>query len=235
MSLDPLRCGSCGGDVALVAAATTACRYCKAPVVIPQAHLDALAVQQQAARLRREVEPRWRKMTAQAAWWTEWVAAALILFFPPFASLLAVFVLWFPLSMVDGLVFFAIPSLLPGGALWVWAIASRATAQRLDRGMWAGPPQRAGGSPTCRGCGAPLTVEPEALAATCVYCGTDSVLGSQASGEVSQAAGAKVRTLKDALRTWRMRVVLLGFGVIALAVPIVGLAILVWAGLRSAM
>jgi hypothetical protein len=221
--------------VALVAASTTACRYCKALVVIPQTHLEALTVQQQAARLRREVEPRWRKMTAQAAWWTEWVAAALILFLPPFVSVVAVFALWFPLSMVDGIMFFAIPSLLPGGALWVWSIASRATAQRLDRGMWAGPPKQAGGSPTCRGCGAPLTVEPEALAATCVYCGTDSVLGSQASGDVSQAAGAKVRTLKDALRTWRMRVVLLGFGVIALAVPMVGLAILVWAGLRSAM
>ena len=67
-----------------------------------------------------------------------------------------------------------------------------------------------------------------------MYCGTDSVLGSQASSVVSQAAGAKVRPLKDALRTWRMREVLLGFGVLALAVPIVGPAILVWAGLRSA-
>lgn len=235
MSLEPLRCGACGGDVALVAEAATQCRYCQARVPIPPAHLEALAAREQAARLRKAVEPRWRRMTAQAAWWTEWVAAGLILCLPPMLSLAAVFLLWFPMPMVDGLVFVAIPALVPGGVLWVWAIASRATAQRLDRGLWAGPPERAGGNPTCRCCGAPLTVEAGALAATCTYCGADSVLGGEASAGVARSLGSKILTLQDALRTWRMRVVLVGIGAISLALPMAGLATLVWIALRSAI
>ncbi len=68
-----------------------------------------------------------------------------------------------------------------------------------------------------------------------MYCGTDSVLGPEAAEKVAGSLGAKIHTLQDALRTWRMRVVLLGIGVIALALPMAGLATLVWVALSSAV
>ena len=234
MSLELLRCPSCGGDVAAVSAASTRCRYCAADVPVPAAHLQALALQGKAITLRREIEAKWRRMTAEASWWTEWVAAALILFLPPCVSLFAALVVWFPLAMVDGLVFVSIPALLPGAVLWVWAIGSRATVQRIDRELGAGPPARAGGDPTCRACGAPLVVEADALAATCLYCGTDSLLGAGARERVTSRLGSKVRTLEDALRMWRIRVLLLGAGLVVVALPMAGLAALLWIALRVA-
>lgn len=235
MSLAPLRCPACGGDVSVVAVASTPCPYCATPVPIPPAYLEALALRRKAVELRRAIEPKWHHMTSQASPWTEWVAAALILSLPPLSSAVAVLLAWFPLSMPDGLVFVSIPALLPGGVLWVWAIGSRATAQRIDRELLAGPPVRQGGAPTCRACGAPLTVESDALASTCLYCGADSLLAGAGRDRARSSLSANVRTLEDALRTWRIRVLLLGLGLVAVAVPMVALAALVWASLRAAI
>lgn len=54
-------------------------------------------------------------------------------------------------------------------------------------------------------------------------------------GSVIAIVGAEIHTLRDALRTWRMRVILLGIGVIALALPMTGMTVLVWIALTSAV
>ncbi len=234
MNLVPLQCRACGGDVPVVAAPAARCVYCGASVTMPAEHLHALALQGEARALRRSVEARWQRMTHEASPWTEWIAVLLCLLLPPAASALAAFAGASPMPMMDGLVFVSVPALAPGGVLWVWAVASRATAQRLDGLLGAAPARRAGGNPTCRSCGAPLALEPGALAATCVYCGVDSLIDAAARKPVSAALGADLRTLQDALRTYRMRVALLGVGLAALAVPMVGLAALIWVALRAA-
>jgi len=234
VNLVPLQCHACGGDVPLVAAPATRCVYCGASVAIPREHVEALALHAEARALRVSVEPRWRRMTAEASPWTEWIAVGLALLLPPSISAVAAFATASPLPTVDGLVFVAVPALAPGGVLWVWAIASRATAQRLHGALGAAPPKRAGGNPTCRSCGAPLPLEPGAVAATCAYCGVDSIVDAAARRPARAALGAEVRTLRDALRTYRMRVTLLGFGLAALAVPMAALAALIWIALRAA-
>jgi predicted RNA-binding Zn-ribbon protein involved in translation (DUF1610 family) len=53
----------------------------------------------------------------------------------------------------------------------------RATARsKLVAALSARPPETPGGPSTCRGCGAPLAVAPNAIVAICSYCGVESAL-----------------------------------------------------------
>ncbi|MBX3128103.1 MAG: hypothetical protein KF718_15370 [Polyangiaceae bacterium] len=235
MSLAPLTCPRCGSHVAVSLGAATRCRHCATELPIPELYRSAQAKLASAVELRRRVEVRWRRMTAQASWWTEWVAAALMLFLPPLAAVLAVYVVWFPLAMLDGLVFVATPAILPGGILWVWAIASRATAARINAELLARAPSKPGGDPACRACGAPLAVDPEAFAATCLYCGTDSLVTGALAAERHGKLGEKVRTLREALSAWRWRVLLFGVGFATLTVPLFALVVLLWMSLGLAV
>jgi hypothetical protein len=53
----------------------------------------------------------------------------------------------------------------------------RATARgKLVAALMARPPETPGGPSTCRSCGAPLAVTPNATVATCSYCGVESAV-----------------------------------------------------------
>jgi hypothetical protein len=66
----------------------------------------------------------------------------------------------------------------------------------------ARPPIKAGGLPRCRICGAPLRLEEGALAATCDYCCTDSVVtrvSPQGRRRLDKEARIAERQLKAAI------------------------------------
>jgi hypothetical protein len=70
----------------------------------------------------------------------------------------------------------------------------RATARgKLVAALMARPPETPGGPATCRGCGAPLAVAPNAIVAICSYCGVESALVVEAG--VADKAERVVRNL----------------------------------------
>ncbi|MBX3183103.1 MAG: hypothetical protein KIT72_17040 [Polyangiaceae bacterium] len=212
MALTPLTCHACGGHAAVVRAAQTTCRYCGAAVPIPPEYLAAAQQLEQHEALRRAVEPKWRRLAKPTSSTLDWVAVAASFCLPPLASAV---VAWFadptPTPLV-GVTLVTIPAIIPGALLSVWTFGSRATGLNLAAQLVAGPPERPGGDPSCRGCGAPLPASPGALAATCLYCRTDSLLTGSAARDASWQVSSRSRTLREALSVWRIRVLLLVMG-----------------------
>ena len=70
----------------------------------------------------------------------------------------------------------------------------RATARgKLVAALMARPPETPGGPSTCRACGAPLAVAPNAIVAICSYCGVESAIVVDAG--VAASTDAVVRNL----------------------------------------
>jgi len=189
-------------------------------------------MQQQASKVRRALEPQWQSLTEPVSGWTEWIAALVVFLLPPLASVVAGFAWPRPLAPDEMILRVALPALMPGGMMWVWSIACKATVLRVGQALAATPPAKAGGAPGCRNCGAPLTVEPNALGASCAFCGADSIIQGVALTAAKTKLRSKLLTLDDALRLLRTRRLLLGFGAVAVMVPTMGIGMLVWAAMR---
>ena len=70
------------------------------------------------------------------------------------------------------------------------------------------PPVASGAPPRCRMCGAPLLLEPSAIAATCGYCSTDSVVtrpSARSQRRLAWERQAAKRHLDEALRAAYLR------------------------------
>jgi hypothetical protein len=112
------------------------------------------------------------------------------------------------------------PGLLPGALLWLWASTVNAAVLRIRRVMRAreaGPTKELG----CRSCGAPLAPGPDAPTATCLYCGTDSLVRDlpPAARSVADRDHA-LRTLDEAVRVLRRRRVNLALGVTVIGIGV---------------
>jgi len=225
-ALAQLRCPGCGAAVPLVRAAQTACPYCGASVTTPPQWLEAAEARGAEARVRREVEPRWRELTRRPPAWLRPVAMGLVVLLPPAATAAVVYALTPPPGTAASFSLAALPGLLPGALLWLWAAAVGATVVELQRTLAAAPPARAGAPPSCRECGAPLAVEPGALAATCAYCGTDSLVADLPAEAESRARHrAAERTLAEAAEALARRRRLLALGLLGLFVGVGGLSV----------
>jgi DNA-directed RNA polymerase subunit RPC12/RpoP len=230
--LAPLVCGACGAKLPLVAAPTSACPHCRAPYAIPEDYLAAARVRDQHSAARRSLEQQWTALATPPSPIWEWVAAGLTIILPPFATTLVALVSPWPVPMADMTLLVAMPCLLPGGALIVWSIGTKGSTVQYQAALAAGVPERPGGAPTCRNCGGPLNAAAEALTARCGYCGTDSLVRGVALIRTRQRLERSVSTLDDAVRVLRGRRLLLAFGAAAVIVPILVLAVLVWAGMH---
>jgi predicted RNA-binding Zn-ribbon protein involved in translation (DUF1610 family) len=227
-ALEPLQCQACAGPVALVEAATTPCPYCGVDVAIPAAHVTALATQRQTSATRRAAEPVWGKLSAGNPPWLAGVAVVMVVLLPPLVTLVASLVPYPPLSHAAIIAFFALPAVVPGAALYAWAGAVDATVTRFNDAMAAAPPARDKAAPGCRSCGAPLSVEPEAIAATCVYCGTDSLIEHVPQGQLTAKLRSATRTLAEGVARLRARKVMIALGIFAATILLVGSSMLIW-------
>jgi hypothetical protein len=188
-------------------------------VETPPQWLEAAEAREAEARVRREVEPRWRELTRRPAAWLRPTAMALVAVLPPTIVAALVYALTPPPGTAAAFSFGALPGLLPGALLWLWTAAVTGTLVELQRSLAAAPPARAGEPPCCRECGAPLALEPGALAATCVYCGTDSLTADlptqAASRERRKTAQRTLAQAADALARRRRLLVLGMLGLLA--------------------
>lgn len=220
MSLATLHCERCGAAAPLLAAASVDCRHCGAQVPIPREWQVAAEAHEAEARVRREVEPRWRRLSSGVGREITAVAMTLLFVLPPLCTWLAQSRLSPPPAPVENLGFVAFPALLPGALLWLWAATVDATVLRVRRALRArddGPT----GALACRSCGAPLAPEPDAPATTCLYCGVDSVVRDLPDASASVAARDQaLRTLAEAARVLRRRRVNLGLGIAVLGLGV---------------
>lgn len=214
MSLRPLRCDACGNPAPLVEQPVARCGACGGDVPVPADYLQAARLHQAAAAARAAAEPVFARLTRPSP---ASATAGLVLLaaLPPVVTVAANLALPLePQAALFGLL--TLPALLPGAGLWLWASAAAATALPFREALAAAAPERLEGPPGCRSCGAPLTVEPGALAATCLYCGTDSLLEVLPLSDLSRALRASLTSLRDGARALRRRRVLLGLGVTGL-------------------
>lgn len=220
MNHGTLHCDRCGAAVPLRAATSLECRHCRAPVAIPEQLRAAAEARAADERVRREVEPRWHALSTGAGPGVEAGAMLLLLVLPPLLT-------WFaqsqgspPPSPEENLGYVAFPALLPGALLWLWATTVNAAVLRIRRVMRARR-DSAAGELGCRNCGAPLAPESDALTATCLYCGTDSLVRDLPPAAESVAARDQaLRTLDQAVRVLRRRRVNLALGVAALGLGV---------------
>lgn len=228
MSLKPIRCAACGSPVPLVEAAETACAYCAQPVAIPADYLEAARLHHAGAEARAAAEPLWRRFSARVGWRVQLLGLLLLALLPPLVTLLAN-LSWPYAAQAQLFGLLTLPALLPGSGIWIWAAVVNATTLPYREALSAKPPAKGEGPVSCRSCGAPLAVEPEALSATCLYCGADSLLEVLPVSELGARLRDSLRTLEEAARTLRKRRVLLALSVTAVLLMVAAVSwVLVW-------
>jgi hypothetical protein len=120
-----------------------------------------------------------------------------------------------------------LPALAPGALTYAYVATARDIRQSYRSALSA---RWVRGHQCCRNCGGPLAVSERELAATCLYCGTDNLLGVDA-GEISAYALSVSRTLGEALAEVRLRLRLLWVCLLVTALGVLGLGVGVhWVG-----
>ncbi len=211
--MKPLSCTSCGGPVPLSTTEESACPWCEAPIPLDEAYATQREQLVEQARFRREAEPQWRQLSAEPPEGVANLSLAALLLAPSIVGMIGAST---QLAATKIIGFAILPATLPGAAGWLWAEAIELTVRSARRSTAAR--RIRDDRPGCRGCGAPLEVEPGALAASCGYCGTDSVILDAAEGEAAvTAAAADLRSVTAALKR-RRSLVIVGLASVALLV-----------------
>jgi DNA-directed RNA polymerase subunit RPC12/RpoP len=203
----PIDCPSCGAPVPLAPNEQVSCRYCGAAVRLPLAHVKLHREKQSARENRRATDAIWRAMPEPMPWWAPKLVVA-ILCGSTAVLVTVIMFMWASgrygwsvrQAMVLG-IFLPIFVLLYG---LIEMLAYFAPYERLCSALSAERDERFPDTALCRNCGAALTVEMGDVAATCSYCGVESLLGrirsvtrrrvareaTHAKGDLKQAADA---------------------------------------------
>ena len=202
-SLKPLLCPSCSAPVPLGEGDAVACPFCGATVAIPESIRRVRALHRVAEADRARIEALYHRLGAPPGpmlrFWTAsgglvltilrggtWISALAILGAP----------LWLddwlldrapalgldPVDFLGPLLFAAVGALafhllvVAPFIYGTWRNATGSARNRLSASLAARPTRLPGAASTCRQCGAPLSVPPDALGARCDYCGADNLV-----------------------------------------------------------
>ena len=180
----PLQCVSCNAPLAVVDASSAACAFCGTSNPIPQQYRDELRLTRELDDATRNAAREWSRLNQipLPRWWFICAACA------PFILMsggLAV-------DLLSGVVRTVSRSALPlltGVGVWLPLIPVQAVAAivgikmilvsgaaSVGAAFAAAPPFAPGSPPSCRLCGAPLTVNEGDLVVRCIYCKADSII-----------------------------------------------------------
>ncbi|HEV8139468.1 MAG TPA: hypothetical protein VGP81_06825 [Pyrinomonadaceae bacterium] len=180
----PLQCVSCNAPLPVVDSSSAACAFCGASNPIPQQYRDELRLTRELDQATRKAVREWSRLNQISfpRWW--FVCTAFAPFILISSGLAAV--------LVVGLVRAASRSTLPmmsGVGIWLPLIPLQAVAAivgirmilvsgtaTVGAAFAAAPPLAPGGSPSCRLCGAPLTVNEGDILVRCIYCKAESII-----------------------------------------------------------
>jgi len=181
--VEPLTCRACGAPVPLPRADEGRCDSCDAPIRLPAKYRALLTEAEQARQARREAEERLRKLPRPFARWVASAAVGLIVVLGA-GFTTAALIAWAFYGVFESVRDMLMLGVFTPMFLVVWGVIEAVAASSYTRhieALSALPPEEEGRKPLCRVCGAPLPLEPDALAATCDYCQTDSLVTRLAS------------------------------------------------------
>ena len=180
----PLQCVSCNAPLAVVDSSSTVCSFCRHINSIPPQYRDELRLTRELDDATRNAAREWLRL--HQITFPRWffVCAALAPFILMSAGLAAV--------LITGLIWRSSRSALPllsAGGVWLPLIPVQAIAAivgikmilvsgvaRVGAAFAAAPPSAPGAPPSCRLCGAPLTVGDGDFVVRCIYCKADSII-----------------------------------------------------------
>jgi len=180
----PLQCVSCNAPLPIVDSSSAACAFCGTSNPIPQQYRDELRLTGELDDATRHAVREWSRLNQISfpRWW--FVCTTFAPFTLISSGLAAV--------LVAGLVGAANPSALPmlsGIGIWLPLIPLQGVAAivgikmilvsgtaSVGAAFAAAPPTAPGAPPSCRLCGAPLTVNEGDILVRCIYCKAESII-----------------------------------------------------------
>jgi hypothetical protein len=180
----PLQCVSCNAPLPIVDSSSAACAFCGTSNPIPQQYRDELRLSRELDDATRNAAREWSRLNQISfpRWW--FVCATCAPFILMSGGLAAV--------LIAGLFGRASPSALPmlsGIGIWLPLIPLQGVAAivgikmilvsgtaSVGAAFAAAPPTAPGAPPSCRLCGAPLTVNEGDILVRCIYCKAESII-----------------------------------------------------------
>lgn len=205
----PLQCVSCNAPLAVVDSSSTVCPFCGSINSIPQQYRDELRLTRELDDATRNAAREWSRLNQISFPRWLFVCAALAPFILMSSGLAAV--------LVTGIIWRSSRSALPllsVGGVWLPLIPVQAIAAivgikmilvsdaaRVGAAFAAAPPSAPGAPPSCRLCGAPLTVSDGDLVVRCIYCKADSIiyLGQSSMRDLQVRVGSARASLAQAM------------------------------------
>jgi uncharacterized Zn finger protein (UPF0148 family) len=195
--LAPLQCVNCNAPLVVVDAPTLVCRFCGTSNVIPPLYREELRLARDLDSATRQAAEKWMRLARIKVprWQLISAAVAPFVLLTGGLTILLIVALLRPVSgpALPGLLTYVWLSLIPAQLLAA-NIAMKnvlvSGATNVGAAFAAGPPSAPGEPPSCRQCGAPLSVQPDDVVVRCIYCETESI----------------VRLDKSAMETLRTRV-----------------------------
>ena len=180
----PLQCGSCNAPLAVIDSSSVVCAFCRTGNPIPQQYRDELRLTRELDDATRNAAREWARLNQISfpRWFFVCSACAPFILMTGGLGLILVFALarlvswsalpwlsatgiWLPLIPLQALAaIVGIKMILVSGAASIGAEFA------------AAPPFAPGAPPSCRLCGAPLTVKEGDLVVRCIYCKADSII-----------------------------------------------------------
>ncbi len=235
-SLHPLRCGACGASIPLADADAARCLHCGHLERIPPQHRSAYLLARGASDELARATEAWRRFTARlvprpVVTLTSILPVAAVLVGHALGLLQNLGALDTGLSgrRLVGLLGW-LPALVFLG-VWIFTFWYGDHGERM-RALAPALAARRGRTPECRGCGAPLPLEPGAVFVRCAYCRTDSLvdldaMDRRALSTATEQAAASAREAIEAA-AFRQEGARTGRGVFAGCIAPAALGPLVW-------
>jgi phage FluMu protein Com len=200
--IKPLRCSNCNGQIPLLRKPEIKCPYCLKINKIPTRYLEALASRESFERRQRQAKQLIEKLGKPPTTFECLISelnekAFLASFVCSLGVILGLvqMLIFYPLDWfysgfyninMSDVISSATPALISTIASFFLAIIPFAflyyfrrkvlSLKHLKVALAARSPQKSGGPSTCRFCGGPFEVAPDAVGITCPYCQTDNLL-----------------------------------------------------------
>ena len=177
--LAPLLCIRCNAPLVVVDAASVVCPFCNATNVMPLVYREELRLARDLDAATRDAAEQWRRLAHIKAprWW--FVCVALAPFVIMSGSLIVVVVAALLGVVSAELLGFCWLLLVPAQLLAANVAMKNVLvsgAANVGAAFAARPPAKPGEPPSCRQCGAPLSVQPDDVLVRCIYCEAESIV-----------------------------------------------------------
>lgn len=200
--IKPLRCSVCDGQVPLLRKPEVKCPYCDNQVTIPDSYLEALASRTSFERRKKQAQKLFEKLQTPPTAFETGLAemsekAILVAFVCSLGVMLAIVqaLIFYPLDWfyaaflkvnMGDVTPYWMPTIMTTLATFILAVVPFAylylvrrkvlSLKHIKVALAAKAPQKHSDPATCRSCGSPLEIPPDAAGVTCPYCQTDNLL-----------------------------------------------------------